>query len=178
MRKIMIVTPLVATAALVLLAAGPAFAADTPATFQITGDPVTISAPESSVNLGTITSTVGGATTGSDSLGAVTVTDARNDTINWTATVQSSPFTVVGTPTKTVAASEVTYTNGAAATTTGTVTVSPTNPVLTLADPQTVQVGSGVSGLNTASWSPSISVAIPDGALVGTYSGTVTHAVS
>ncbi len=41
-----------------------------------------------------------------------------------------------------------------------------------------VQTATGVSGTNTASWNPVIAVAIPAGALAGTYSTTITHSVS
>jgi len=41
-----------------------------------------------------------------------------------------------------------------------------------------VVTASGVSGNNTATWNPTISVDVPGTALSGTYTSTITHNVA
>jgi hypothetical protein len=154
--------------------AGAATASDTPVTVEVAGGGLSISAPTGSVDLGSV-----GASTNtqvvSNSIGTIRVTDTRAGTAGWVATVGATDFT--GPKTILVSnAGSVTYTPGQA-TTTGTVNVAATDEDhLYPTDP--VQTATGVSGSNTAAWSPVIAVTIPANALVGTYSTTITHSVS
>jgi hypothetical protein len=36
----------------------------------------------------------------------------------------------------------------------------------------------GGSGVNSASWNPTVSVSVPSSAVAGTYTATITHSVS
>jgi hypothetical protein len=172
MRKIMLVTPIIASAALVLLSAAPVFA-DTPATFTISAGGLTLSAATASVPLATVTPKAVPQNVGPTSLGSVTVTDERGGILEWTASVASTAF--VGNPTGSVPPANVTYTPPAA-TVTGTNTVTPAT-VTGLEEPQAVQTAVGVTGSNLAVWSPTLTVAVPGGTVIGTFSGTVTHSV-
>lgn len=60
---------------------------------------------------------------------------------------------------------------------TGSATVTASN-LIPLYPPGPVQTATNVSGINTATWNPSISVTIPANALAGTYSSTITHSVA
>jgi hypothetical protein len=180
MRKIRLITPIVATAALVLLTAGPALAdsGDTGATFTIIGGAVVITAPVGPVSLNSaMAPSLSPQTAGPTPLGAITVNDGRGDTVNWNTTVIATPFTVTGTPARTVAANAVTYAPGSASST-GTVTVTPVDSVTDLTSAVQVVAATGVSGINSGSWSPNLSVAVPAGALVGLYASTVTHSAT
>ncbi len=174
MRKIMLLTPIVASAALVLLAAGPAFAdpdAGTGTTFELTGGTLDISAPAGPVNLGSGPVNVDGQTF-VGSLGNVTVTDNRGNTLGWGTTALSTAFTAGEL---TVPASVVSYAE-TAATTTGTVTVTPAAAAdLSTASP--VETADGVVGANSATWNPNISIAVPAGTQTGLYAATLTHSV-
>jgi hypothetical protein len=156
----------------VLALAVPAFAAGTPVTVVITGGALGISAPTATVPLGAPGSAT--AQTVTAPLGPVLVTDLRAGVAGWVATVGSTDFTG---PTP-ILAGAVAYTPGAA-TVVGTATVTPgavtalSNAVTTIA-----QTATAVTGVNTASWIPSIAVTIPGGAQAGTYNATITHSVS
>jgi hypothetical protein len=160
-----------ATTSTASIAAGPS--ASTTVTFTVTTGALTITAPAAS-NLGS------GApgTTISAPLGAVTVTDARAlVSATWTATVASTAFTTGGVTTpETIPAADLTY-NPGAITTTGIITT--TGTAVTLSDAaQPVVTGTAGVGNNTASWDPTIAVAVPAAAVAGLYTGTLTESVS
>lgn len=160
---------LAATAsALALIPVTAATAADTTTTFSITGGDLTLTAAPTA-NLGSAGT---GASSISGSLGSVGVTDARGGTVGWTATAVSTVFSEGLGPDST----GVTYTTGTVGST-GTVTVAgSTNQAVNTA--ATVVTASGVTGNNTASWTPQLTVALPSNALAGSYTGTVTTSVS
>jgi hypothetical protein len=142
-------------------------------TFAVNVGALSMTAP-ASASLGsgdpgtTITGTLGG---------NVVVTDTRAAlAAAWTAVASSTDFTTGGaTSAETIPAGDATYTPGAV-TTTGTVTT--TESTITLSGtPQTVVTGTG-SGNNTASWDPTIAVAVPAAAVGGTYTGILTQSVS
>jgi hypothetical protein len=163
----------------VLTFAVPAFAAtagDTPVTVQVNGPTggLSISAPSSSVLLGTATASVA-AQTVTGSLGNVVVTDNRAGNVGWTATVSATNFTGPQTILTTVFGNVV-YTAPAATDTGIVTTVAGTQSTLSPGGP--VQNATAVSGVNTATWNPSIAVLLPAGAQAGTYSSTFTHSVA
>jgi hypothetical protein len=175
MRKMMIATALFASGAGVLAFAVPAFAATaatTPVTVEVTGAGLGISAPVASVDLG---SKVGSASaqTATAPLGAVLVSDNRAAILGWVATAGSTDFTGAGA----IPAAAMTYTPGTAVVV-GIATVTPTNLTAMTAGVATVQTATAVTGVNTATWNPSIAVTIPAGAVAGTYGATITHSVS
>jgi hypothetical protein len=109
--------------------------------------------------------------------GSVVVTDNRAALAAvWTAVASSTDFTTgAGTANETIPAADATYTPGAITTTGG---ITATGTTITLSGtPQTVVTASG-SGNNTASWDPTIAVAVPAAAVGGTYTATLTQSVS
>lgn len=170
-----LLTPAAASAATHARAAnGPAAGdPDTIVTFTVTTGGVSMTAP-ASVNLGS------GApgTTITHALGTVTVTDARAAlTATWTATASSTNFTTgAGTPAETIPAGDVGYDPGAI-TTTGTITATGT-PITLSGAAQPVVTGTAGVGDNTASWDPTLSVAVPASAVGGAYTGTLTQSVA
>jgi hypothetical protein len=96
---------------------------------------------------------------------------------SWTVTASSTNFTTgTGTPAETIPAGDASYAPGTV-TTTGTITTTASDITLSNS-PQTVVVGSSGSGDNSASWDPTVSVAVPAAAVNGTYTATLTHSVS
>ncbi len=167
-------TPLAITATLAAVLAGtalPASAADTVTTFSVNGGSLSVTA-QPSAGLAPVADE-GTTTTGS--LGAVTVTDDRSGVAGWVASATSTAFSRAGGGSATTGA--ISYTTGTVATS-GTVTATAA-PVNT--DVQTVVAvvtATAVSGDNTASWTPDLSVTLPVGALTGVYTGTVTTSVA
>jgi hypothetical protein len=158
--------------------AAPASAATTggtTTTFTLTGGALSITVPSVPVSLGSSPEAVA-AQVVSGSLGQVQVNDARNPAAGsgWVATVISAAFTpVTGTA---IAASAVSYSAGAI-TKVGTATYTANNPGdLTGVSP--VVTATGITGDNSATWNPTISIAVPGGAVAGVYSALITHSVS
>jgi len=156
----------------VLAIATSASAVTTPVTVEITGGSLSISAPATSVDLGSAAGSVGTQTI-TGPLGAVVVTDDRADVLGWVTTAASSAFTGGAG----IAATAVTYTPGDAFVT-GQASVNPTTLTGMTAGGSAVQTATGVNGVNTATWTPSIAVLIPAGAVAATYSAIITHSVS
>jgi hypothetical protein len=155
-------------------AAQAATSASTTVTFTVSVGTLDITAP-ATVDLGTA---VPGATV-SGSIGPVTVTDTRGDVAAvWTATVSSTPF-VNGA--STIPNTAVTYWSGPTTASTPATGFTPGQPTagdaVALGATVTAFSFSG-SGGNTATWNPTLAVAVPSTAIVGVYTGTVTHSVS
>ncbi|MFF2548938.1 hypothetical protein ACFVUY_41150 [Kitasatospora sp. NPDC058063] len=161
-----------ASVALVLVQPGLAGAAADPSTtvtFTVTSGALSMSVPASTA--------LGSGAPGtqiSSPIGPVTVTDDRALlSASWTVTASETDFT---NGSSTVPATRATYTVGTV-TTTGTITVTPTNVTLSNS-PQVVVTGSAGVGDNTASWDPTVGVSVPASAIGGTYTGTLTHSVA
>jgi hypothetical protein len=114
----------------------------------------------------------------------VTVTDARALlTASWTSTVSGTAFTTGGATTaETIPAANISYWSGLATSTSGVGTFTPGEATAALA--QTLSASRtaytltlGVSN-NSATWNPTLVVAVPASAVVGTYTGTITHSVA
>jgi hypothetical protein len=150
-------------------ATAPSGDPDTTLTFTVTSGALTMTAP-GFANLG---SGAPGTTVGAP-IGPVTVTDNRALlSAAWTATASSTDFL---NGANTIPATDANYDPGLI-THTGTITV--TGSDITLANtPQTVVAGTAGSGDNSASWNPTISVAIPASAVGGTYTATLVQSVS
>jgi hypothetical protein len=148
---------------------------DTTVTFTVTSGALTMTAP-ASANLGS------GApgTTISGAIGAVTVTDDRALlSAAWTATASSTDFTTGGgTPAETIPVGDVTYDPGSITSTTGTITVTPASAITLSGTAQTVVTGTDGVGNNTATWDPTLAVAVPAAAVGGVYTGTLTQSVA
>lgn len=155
------------------IAPAVASAADTIVTFTVASGVIAITASPAAPLV-----TNAGNTAATGVIPVVTVTDARLGTANWTATAASLAFTNIigGSSGTTIPASDVTYTpNTAVKVGVSTVTAGSTG---TLGSAITAQSATGVRGLNTATWIPNVSVALPADATSGLYTGTITHSVA
>ncbi|WJK41134.1 hypothetical protein O7608_01340 [Solwaraspora sp. WMMA2056] len=123
-------------------------------------------------------STIGG------QLGTVTVRDFRSISPNvWVATVSSSLYTTGGaTPPETIGNGQVSYWSGPATSTSGGGTRVPGQPTsaaaVVLSVPRTAFSKTSGNANNTVAWNPTVSIAVPTGAIAGAYTGTITHSVA
>jgi hypothetical protein len=151
-------------------------APETTVTFAVGTGLLSMTAPDSAT-LATGTGQPG--TTISGLVGTTVVTDDRASlAATWTVSVSESDFTT-GTLTsaETIPAGDVTYTAGSFFTT-GTITVTATPATLTLGTTAAEDVfGTAGVGDNSATWNPTLDVAIPAAAVTGTYTGTLTQSV-
>ena len=142
---------------------------------------LSISVPSSaSLSSGT---PVSDGTLGSE-LGTVTVQDLRGSVnASWTVTVSATDFTTgAASAAETIAREHVSYWSGPPTDTDGIGVFHPGQSVVADADdlrvPRTAFSMTGGVGDNSASWSPTIIVTIPDTAVIGTYAGTITHSAA
>ena len=161
----------VAGSVLTLVPVGSAMAApgDTSTTFTVAGGSLVLTAAAAA----DLDSVAPGASSVTGNLGEVVVTDARGGTAGWTVTAVSTAFTntTAGGPTST----GVSYHAGAVVETGDvTTTVSPGGVTV----PTTVVSAENVTGNNTATFDPSLTVTLPPNALAGDYEGTVTTSVA
>jgi len=166
------------TAALALVVAVPmsahAASGTSSATVTVTGGVLAISVPTSAGNLGSLSETVAGGTI-SGPLGQVQVSDARAAAAGsgWVASVIATAFTPPSGPA--IPASAVSYTAGAI-TKVGTATYTADDPSdLTGVAPAVT--ATGITGDNSATWNPTITVAVAGGMAAGVYAATITHSV-
>jgi hypothetical protein len=173
MRRLLLAT---AAGLLTLTIASPAWADSgvSTATVTVTTGSLLISVPTDAGNLGTRANTVLGGTI-SGTLGQVQVSDARGAVAGsgWVTSVISSAFTP---PTGTaIAASAVSYTAGTI-TKVGTATYTADDPGA-LTGVSAAVTATGITGDNSATWNPTIHVAVPGGMAAAIYSATITHSV-
>lgn len=160
----------IGAAALLATAALPASAAqsgDTVTTFALQGGTIDIVVQATAA----ITGGNSGATSASGQLGAVTVTDGRGVVGGWTASGASTTFSNASTTSTAVA-----YNSGTVSTT-GTVTATGSGTVALTGTAAPVVVGTLVTGNNTATWNPTLTVTLPATSTAGSYTGTVTTSV-
>lgn len=145
------------------------------ATVTLQGGGLSISAPTDAGNLGTKSNEVG-AVTISGQLGQVQVTDSRGAPAGsgWTATAISTAFTQTAGPS--IGAASVGYTAGTI-TKVGIATYTANDPP-NLTGVSAVVTATAITGDNTASWNPTIHVAVGGAMEAGVYLGTITHSVS
>ncbi|WUH89790.1 WxL domain-containing protein [Streptomyces sp. NBC_00433] len=178
MRNRRIVIPIVAGALGVLPLAASASAASsgsTPVTVTVTTGTLDITVPAGPVSLGTVPA-LATAQTVSAQLGNVTVTDSRGGTTGWTVTANGNDFIGPSSTISVSTAGSSTYTSPLAAVT-GTASVAPSdlNP---LYPPGPVQTATGVVGVNSATWNPTITLNLPANTVAGTYTSTIIHSVA
>jgi hypothetical protein len=154
--------------------ASAATSGTTTATVTVQGGFLSITVPTDAGNLGTrMNSVSGGAISGS--LGQIQVLDARSAAAGsgWVTSVISSAFTPPAG--QAIAASEVSYTAGAI-TKTGTATYTANDPG-NLTGVVAAVTATGITGDNSATWNPTITVWVNGGMAAGIYSATITHSV-
>jgi hypothetical protein len=164
-----------ASTALVAAVGLPAQSASaTDISMTIVGGALTISVP-ATTDLGSYTNTVGEGEH-SGSLGEVTVSDARSAATGswWVATVIATALTPSIGPT--IGANLIDYRCGDIAKV-GVATLEASDQI-GLAGVVPVVSASGITGDNSATWNPTITVNIESGKAAGTYTGTITHSVS
>jgi hypothetical protein len=146
----------------------------TTATIAVTGGSLSITVVPDAGSLGTRANTVGGGTI-SGSLGQVQVSDARSAAAGsgWVASVISTAFTPPSGPA--IAASAVSYAAGSI-TKVGTATFTADDPP-NLTGVAPAVTATGITGDNSATWNPTIVVAVPGGMAANTYLATITHSV-
>lgn len=147
---------------------------DTAATVTLQAGALSITVPTNAGNLGTRPNSVAGGVV-SGPLGEVQVNDARSAAAGstWTASVISTAFTPPTGPA--IAASYVGYTVGPIVQF-GTATYTANNPP-NLTGVAPAVSATGITGDNSATWNPTINVAVPGGMAAGVYSAVVTHSV-
>ena len=170
--------PLLLVALATVASATPASAASaggTTASFTLVGGSLSITVPPATVSLGSASEAVA-AQVISGPLGQVQVNDARDPAAGsgWVATVISAAFTPSAGPA--IAASAISYSAGAI-TKVGTATYTANDPV-DLTGVVAVVTASGITGDNSATWNPTISIAVPGGMVAGIYAALITHSVS
>ena len=146
----------------------------TSTTITVTAGALAITVPVDAGSLGSRPNTVqGGAISGL--LGPVQVNDARGAAAGsgWVASVISTAFTPPTGPA--IAASAVSY-NAGAIVKVGTATYTANNPP-NLTGVAPAVTATGITGDNSATWNPTISVLVPGGMAANTYSATITHSV-
>ena len=157
------------------LPASAAPGGDTTATVTVLGGALSITVPPIAGNLGTRANTVTGGII-SGALGQVVVSDARSSAAGsgWVASVISTAFTPgAGLA---IAASAVGYAAGPIAKV-GTATYTANNPADLTAASAAV-TATGITGDNSATWNPTINVAVAGGLAAGVYTATITHSLT
>ncbi|PZG12832.1 hypothetical protein C1I95_25035 [Micromonospora craterilacus] len=115
----------------------------------------------------------------SERLGVVLVNDDRGPNAgSWVATVSVTAFvTGSGSAGETIPSSAASYASGPPVSTSGSGTFVP-QPGAVLDVPRTAASWTGAAGgTNSVSWNPTLSVLLPQQAVVGSYRATVTHSV-
>ena len=177
------ITTAAAAAAAVTIGSAPAALADTSpttATFTLSSEGSLTIAAQLSADLGShLTSDA----TISGSLGSVEVADLTSpDDGSWTATVaMTTPFhTATGaSESETIPNSDVSYDPGTSCTKggPGTGTFTPgAGGVLDATKP--AFAGTALFGDTTCTWLPSLTVTLPAGSPIGTYTGELLHSVT
>jgi hypothetical protein len=92
--------------------------------------------------------------------------------------VSASDFTIGGGAAETIPVSDAIYAISGLTTATGPATFGYVPEVGLSQNPQDVVNATDVDGNTTVSWNPVVQVAVPGGAIGGTYSGTIVHSVS
>ena len=160
---------------LCIAASASALPGETTASVTVSGGSLSITVPAAAGSLGTRANTINGGTI-SGPLGQVQVIDARSAPAGagWVASVISTAFTPLVGPA--IAASAVGYTAGTI-TKTGTAVYTANNPTnLTGVSPAVTAID--ITGDNSATWNPTINVAIPGGTIATDYFATITHSVA
>ena len=169
-RSRLLVLSSLSAAAIVAATALPATADDTAVTFALAGSTLSIDVKASAALANGAT----GAASVSGQLGNVTVTDLRGGVANWSAMGSSTTFTTgTGNP----ASTGVNYNTGVISFT-GVSTIVNSGDHTLNGTPSKVAGPTVLIGNNTASWNPTLTVALPASAIAGPYAGTVTTSVS
>jgi hypothetical protein len=179
MRKALVVTALAAALAAAALAGPPAQAQGV--TFSVSGGLLSITEPsDTTLTGGSIATLAGTAITGS--LGTTTVSDQRGVLLGtWTTSIaQTTAFTdgstTIPAANTTVWVPGVIVPTGVATVTAGLYVAQATGLALT-GTGQPFVSATLVTGVNSATFNPSVAVTIPSNATAGSYSGVITQTI-
>lgn len=175
LRRLLVSTAAGALALTVTVpASASASASATTASITVTGGSLTITAPTDAGGLGGQVSAATGGTLGGR-LGQVQVVDARSAPAgsSWVASVVSTDFVPTSGPV--IPAAAVSYTAGTI-TKVGTASYLANDPTDLTAVTAAV-TATEITGDNTATWNPTVSVTVPAGVAAGVYNATITHSV-
>jgi hypothetical protein len=141
----------------------------------ITGGSLSITVPSAAAEMGSYANQVESQTI-SGVLGEIRVDDARSAVAGsgWVATVISTALTPAVGPA--IAASALSYSAGPVAKV-GTATYTDNDPT-DLSAASAAVTATAITGDNSATWSPTITIAIPGGMAAGEYTATITHSVA
>lgn len=163
-----------------LLAAAPADAQSV--TFSLTGGGLSIAEPGTAAALtgGALAGLTGTSLTGA--LGSTVVTDQRGGVTGWASKITGTTAFTNTTTTIPVTSAKawvpgLVSSTGVVAATAGTYLLEASGLPLT-GSAQSLVTASAVVGNNTATFTPSIAVAIPSNATAGDYTGAVTQTVA
>lgn len=153
------------TTSLMAITAPSASADTTSVTFALVGGSLSVSAQPTAAwgnkgGSGT-TSVVG-------QLGNTVVTDNRGGVVGWSVGAATGSFTNGATT-----ATGVSYSSGVP-TITGLVAATSSGATALSATAVEVVAGTVVTGNNTATWNPTLTVTLPSSSTVGDYTGTIT----
>lgn len=173
-RRMKLVAAGMAGTVLAGLAMGPALADTETVTFTVSSGSLTIDA-SASADLGSSTNLVAG-TTVSGALGNVVVTDTRNATLGWVSSAASTDFTKVG---GTIAKANSTVSGvSSLVSSTGLAVVGGFTGSAASMAAAGGAIGTAVAlGSNTATFNPTMSIAVPVDTPAGDYTGTLTISV-
>jgi hypothetical protein len=153
----------------------------TAATIVVNAGSLAITIP-ASTNIGSAST---GTATITNQLGTVTVTDQRGVYLgSWTTTVSAQDFKTGGqTANETIVKGQVSYWSGPTTSTSGiggsfTPGQATSADKVSLSISRTALSATGRIGNNTAAWNPTNIINIPSTAVVGLYTGTITHSVA
>jgi hypothetical protein len=178
-----LLTTALAGTALVGVATGPAMAETTTTTFELTGGALAVSVPANA----DIDAVATGILSMGDTLGDVTVTDARGALLadGWSVEVSSTDFitgsTVPGSDglaDRTIPKSAISYNPGTPALSSTGVAVRLPGLPGNLASPRVAMATEAIVGNNVTTWTPTITVDIPADAVAGVYTGVITHSIA
>lgn len=160
------------------VAAAGVIGAATNSTFALHANTLTITVP-ASANLGNGTH----GNQRSASMGTITVEDGRNGSMSWTATVTSTNFTTgAGSAGETITKGNVAYWSGQPTVSTGGGSRFPGQSTaadkVPLSSPVVAFRGTKAPLATVTGWQPTLVISVPIAAVLGHYTGVITHTVT
>lgn len=177
MRKALALGTVALSFAGLAVTAAPAQAVDGTTTVALTVVDGTLAIVTAPAGAAATSSLVGTSRTVTSNLGLTTITDTRAASTGWTLSATTTDFTRAAAglvPAATIAASNAKFSLTAPPT---TLLGSATYTTTTQPSSSGTLAVSSASGVNTATMTPVLTVAVPNSAGTGLYTGTVTQSV-
>lgn len=167
--KFLAVATLVIGLTLGASAQAEAVGSPTVTTFTLLGGTISITPAPTAV----LTGGAPGVALVSGALGLVTVLDNRGVSTPWVASVSTTTFTGPGSSVST----GVSY-NAGTVTVVGAATIPASVATTLTTTAASVVAPTSITGINTVTWNPVLTVSLPSTALAGLYTGTLTTSVA